>query len=125
MTLPCTKTSYSSVRQECFRPGDLSVKTDSTAFNFVISLRTVDPHLASFLPKMVWNFHTVCVSHFPFSQNVLPVRTRSAGKNLSMTQYSKQQLSKKYRFSSNYSILPKVFCKIKKTVSRREDTLQK
>ena len=59
MTLSCTRTSCSSDRLERFRLGDFAVKTEQIISNFVISLRTIDPHEASFLPKMIWSFRTV------------------------------------------------------------------
>ena len=67
MTLSCTRTNCSSVKQERFRPGDFTVKAKAGDLNFVISLGTIDLRGASFLPKMVRGFRTVCVAQSPLS----------------------------------------------------------
>ena len=66
VTLSCTRASCPLVQQKRFRPGDFTVKIEPVVLNFVISLCTVDPHGALFLPKIVWSFCTVCVAHSSF-----------------------------------------------------------
>ena len=67
VTVSFTRTKCSSVRQERFPLSYFTFKTELVVSNFIISLRTIDSLGDSFLPKMIWNFHTVCVACSPFS----------------------------------------------------------